>query len=259
MPLWFGQTLERFRPRHYTVETPRAPEGQTIYAIGDVHGRFDLLQRLLRQIEEDLEDEEGAAEIIFLGDYVDRGPDARRVLELLVELKARAEGGVSTLRGNHEAALVDFLLNPAAGPAWAQHGGLQTLESYGVAMPSAPTAEDFARARDAFAAVLPPDHFAFLQDLELWTQRGDYVFVHAGVRPGVPMEAQEPRDLMWIRGGFLDHDTQLAQVVIHGHTVDQDPAITPFRIGVDTGAYATGVLTALRLKGAERRFLQTRG
>jgi serine/threonine protein phosphatase 1 len=255
---WFSQTIERFRPRQSAVEDARAPEGLTLYAIGDIHGRADLLQRLLSQIEEDLHVDDGPAEIVFLGDYVDRGPDSRKVLELLIDLKSRAGAGVTVLRGNHEEALLGFLADPTTGAAWAEHGGLQTLQSYGVSLTAGAGATEWAAARDAFDRALPADHLGFLEGLELWAERGDYIFVHAGVRPGVPMDAQEAKDLLWIRSGFLDHDTQLDRIVVHGHTPDEIPAVTPFRIGVDTGAYATGVLTALRLKGAARTFLQTR-
>ncbi len=258
MARWFSQTIERLRPRAGALEDARAPEGAVIYAVGDVHGRADLLQRLLTQIEADLADEDGPAEIVFLGDYVDRGPESRRVLDLLVELKMRAGGAVTALKGNHEAALLGFLENPATGAAWAEHGGLETLTSYGVAPPAGAGGADWAAARDAFARALPADHLAFLEGLDLWAERGDYVFVHAGVRPGAPMEAQESRDLLWIRSEFLERDTRLGRVVVHGHTPGEAPVVTPYRIGVDTGAYATGVLTAVRLRGPERAFLQTR-
>ncbi len=238
----------------------RTPDGMTIYAIGDIHGRVDLLNRLLDKISADLTETAPAGETIlaFLGDYVDRGPDSRLVLETLKQLKRNGGDKVVTLKGNHEEAFLGFLGDAGSGAAWAEHGGRETLLSYGVALPKHRTdAEGWETARQDFIAAVPPDHVQFLKSLSLWETLGDYLFVHAGVRPGVPMMDQEERDLLWIREEFLQSNRAMDKVVVHGHTPVEEPALADGRIGIDTGAYATGILTALKLQGEDRLFLNT--
>lgn len=240
----------------------RAPEGVLLYAVGDIHGRADLLDALLGRIVEDA----AAAppglrlRLIFLGDTVDRGPDSRRVVDRLMGLEHVAGPGVACLMGNHERALLDFLADAAAGPAWAAFGGDATLRSYGVIAPrrSADTA-GWEDARLAFAQALPARHRAWLAGLPLSAESGDYLFVHAGVRPGVGLAEQTEGDLLWIREPFLSFTGPHERVIVHGHSPKEAPHLGPWRIGLDTGAYATGRLTALRLEGAERRILQTGG
>ncbi len=252
MAKWLGQAADSPRAR--------APEGVTIYAVGDIHGRADLLDQLLGQISADLALGRNSRTIFaFLGDYVDRGPDSRRVIETLRQLKQNGGVHVVTLKGNHEEALLGFLDDAATGPGWADHGGRDTLLSYGVSPPKHRTdAEGWETARVQLQAALPGDHLRFLQSLDLWERIGDYVFVHAGVRPGVALHDQEERDLLWIREEFLQSGRAMDKVVVvHGHTPVEQPSIADGRIGIDTGAYATGVLTALKLQGEERTFLQT--
>jgi serine/threonine protein phosphatase 1 len=238
---------------------PRAPEGMTIYAVGDIHGRADLLEQLLDQISADVEATRNERTVLaFLGDYVDRGPQSRTVIQMLMQLKDTGEEQVMVLKGNHEEALLGFLADAATGPGWADHGGRETLLSYGVAVPKHRTDTDaWAKARDDFAAALPAEHLAFLRNLSLCESIGDYVFVHAGVRPGVPLHEQEERDLLWIREEFLQNDRAMDKMVVHGHTPVEQPSLAPGRIGIDTGAYATGILTALKLHGEHQVFLQT--
>ena len=258
---WFGPkkakvavALNLDRP-HESV-----PAGQIHYAIGDVHGRLDLLRGLLKKIEADaVLSPTKSIHLIFLGDYIDRGADARGVIDLLTILKRDGEDQVTALKGNHEEALLSFLDDPSGGPAWSQHGGGETLRSYGVKPPRDPADEaGWSEARDAFAAALPAPHLAFLQSLQLFSRAGDYVFVHAGVRPGVPMADQDEHDLLWIRRSFMDAPRAFDnEIVVHGHTPGAEPALGPGRIGVDTGAYATGVLTAARLEADRLSFIQT--
>lgn len=237
---------------------PRAPERQVVVAIGDIHGRADLLARLLQEISLDPAVGAGAATLVFVGDYVDRGPDSRGVVDQLLSLRGRGLGEVVFLRGNHDRMLLDFLADPATGSGWMSVGGGATLTSYGLAPPG-PSAEPaaWAQTAQAFAQALPPAHRVFLEGLRLFYRAGDYVFVHAGVRPGRALEEQTARDLLWIRQGFLNDRRALPWTVVHGHTPSESVHADLRRIGIDTGAYATGVLTALRLEGAARELLQT--
>lgn len=237
---------------------PQASERQVVFAVGDVHGRSDLLAALLQEISLDPAVGAGAATLVFVGDYVDRGPDARGVVDQLLSLRARGLGAPVFLRGNHDQMLLDFLADPATGSGWMSVGGSATLTSYGLAPPglSAELAAWAPIARD-FADALTPAHRVFLEDLQLFYRSGDYVFVHAGVRPGRPLERQTARDLLWIRQGFLNDRRPLPWTVVHGHTPCESVHADLRRIGIDTGAYVTDVLTALRLEGAARELLQT--
>jgi serine/threonine protein phosphatase 1 len=237
-----------------------AQSPERIYAIGDVHGRADLLEDLWARIEEDARaapDE--PTTVVFLGDLVDRGPDSAKVVERVIGLRAQSPWRVQVLKGNHEQAMLLFLDDPAFGSTWLQHGGGPTLASYGVYPPQGRGDEAaWGTVRDAFAEALPPAHLAFLRSLPLYLERGDYLFVHAGVRPGVPLDRQSEQDLLWIRQEFLSRPKPSDRVVVHGHTPAELPQLTRWRIGVDTGAYATGVLTAVRLWGVEQTVLQAR-
>ena len=230
-----------------------------LYAVGDVHGRLDLLKSLVQAIARDAiaGPLEGRPRLILLGDYVDRGPDSRGVLDYLLRMRGEAGLDVRLLLGNHEQALLDFLADPARGEAWMQIGGDATLRSYGVTPPDQKAdAERWDEARSAFAEALPEAHLALLQELELVVQLADYAFVHAGVRPGVSLEAQSARDLLWIRGEFTRFTGSHGKVIVHGHSASESAQLLPNRICVDTGAYATGVLTAVRLHGTGRRLIQ---
>jgi len=235
--------------------------GRLIYAVGDVHGRLDVLGPLLRDIAEDAVASPGAARplLIFLGDYVDRGPASKGVIDLILEMRSWAKFEVRALKGNHEEALLQFLAEPTFGQTWLDHGGAATLASYGVQPPAQRTdPAAWQAARDAFAAALPAEHKAFYESLELMVTVGDYAFVHAGVRPGVPLAEQAERDLLWIRQEFLAERGRFEKVIVHGHTPMEAPQLTPSRLGVDTGAYATGVLTAVRLEGEDQRVMQAK-
>jgi serine/threonine protein phosphatase 1 len=240
-------------------EAPRAPDGTVIWAVGDIHGRSDLLEPLLDAIGADL-DACGAERrmAIFLGDYVDRGPASSGVLDLLSAFAERDSVEARFVTGNHEDRMLVFLTQPETGGAWGEFGGRETLWSYGVRPPSSREPADWAEASQAFGAALPAHHRALLGRMEPAVEAGDYFFCHAGARPGVPLSQQSPDDLMWIRAEFLEGRSRFERVVVHGHTPEAEVHADARRIGIDTGAYATGVLTGLRLEGTERRLLQTR-
>lgn len=238
---------------------PCAPDGAVIYAIGDIHGRLDLLDRLLSRIRRDAARSQAVAPVkpvaVFLGDYIDRGPASRAVLE---RLAGDPLPGFEThfLLGNHEAELLGFLRTASRGPGWARHGGAETLEAYGVTAPRGEDPVVWEAARAAFAAAFPAAHHQFLSGLGLYVTLGDYMFVHAGVRPGRPLAAQEKRDLIAIREPFLSAPNGLPYVVVHGHTPENRPVFTHDRLGLDTGAYVTGVLSAARLYKDAVHFIQ---
>ena len=227
--------------------------------MGDVHGRLDALEPLLRSIAEDymLTKPGEPAMLVFLGDYVDRGPDSKRVVDLVMGMRSHAEFEVRALKGNHEEALLYFLDDPAFGAQWMEHGGGPTLVSYGVQPP--PTRTDnqaWAKTADELKRAIPKAHHAFYRDLELMVTVGDYAFVHAGVRPGVPLDQQVERDLLWIRHEFLAEKGPHPKVIVHGHTPNEEAQLTRWRLGVDTGCYATGLLTAVRLMDTDQRLIQ---
>jgi len=231
-----------------------------VYAIGDIHGRFDLLQALMAAIEADAVQRPAQhRHLVCLGDYVSRGADSRRVVESLIAAPPAGFLRI-TLRGNHEDLWLRFLGGDLdAGRHWFDYDGLDTLADYGVDIADRSRRDDAALAtlRDAFDAVLPSAHRSFLRATESSHRCGDYFFAHAGVRPGVPLERQKARDLMWIRSPFLDSTLDHGAVVVHGHSIDEQPQLRSNRIGIDTGAYRSGVLTCLVLDGRSRHFLQT--
>jgi serine/threonine protein phosphatase 1 len=239
--------------------------GRRIYAVGDIHGRVDLLDRLLVRIGTDAA-KQGRSDlrkvVVFLGDLIDRGPNSREVVERLrngpPDHPAWAGFEWIVLRGNHESAMLDFLIDPAAGPMWLQNGGLATITSYVGRLPDpVPGPEWLVRLRQALAEAVPAAHRQFLSNLPVSHEEGDYLFVHAGVRPGVPLDRQEASDLLWIRGEFLNSRSDHGRIIVHGHTVTREPEVRDNRIGIDTGAFATGRLTALVLEGTSRGFLST--
>jgi len=251
---WHG-ALRRFFPSRRVRSPAVAPDGLRIYAIGDMHGRADLLDALLCHIRADQGETE--VRVVGLGDYVDRGRQSRETLDLLVDLGGDSRIGSEFLMGNHEEVLLAFLDEPGEGPLWCDFGGRETLASYGVAAPS--DRSDMAgwiAARNAFATALPQSHYDLLRSLKTSTEAGGYFFAHAGVRPGVPLEEQSQRDLLWIREPFLRSNGALERVVVHGHTPAEAPHSDHRRVGVDTGAYLTGVLTAVRLEAEARTWIQ---
>lgn len=235
------------------------PHGVRIYAVGDVHGRLDLLQALERRIAADAAASTARAELfaVYLGDYVDRGFQSRQVIEHLVHSPLEGFNRVCLL-GNHDAWLRDFVLGAPVGPGWLQHGGDATLLSYGVQLDLRRDEETrLEGAREQLAERMPEEHRAFLDGLEPAFTMGDYFFCHAGIRPGVPLAEQRQQDLLWIREPFLSWTGNAGKIVVHGHSVESEPVVLANRIGIDTGACWTGRLTCLVLEGSERRFLST--
>lgn len=233
----------------------RLPPGQRLYVVGDVHGRADLLDELLDLIAADMERRGMAQEqrIVCLGDLIDRGPSSRAVVERVMGPMPGAATAVALL-GNHERMLLDAVADTEALEGWlVYNGGVQTLLSYDIDPPS----QRELRNGWSLADRLPAAHLDFLGGLLLSMTVGDYFLVHAGVRPGVPFDAQSPLDLVWMREPFLSHDSSLERMVVHGHTPRAAPEIRPHRIGIDTGAWFSGRLTALVLEGEARAFLHT--
>lgn len=234
--------------------------GAVLYAIGDIHGRHDLLTELMGLITEDISRQDVGlpVHLIFLGDYVDRGPDSRRVIEDLIAFSHYPGWTAHFLRGNHEDYLLGFLREPAQGERWISQGGKNALESYGVGID--PDFPDLPAVRERLLAAMPSEHLEFLLGLELILVLGDYVFVHAGVRPGVALDDQSETDLIWIREPFLSTtDLGVGKVVVHGHTPSTEVQIREQRVGVDTGAWMSGRLSAVRLFEGQARVLTATG
>lgn len=227
---------------------PRLPEGLRIYAISDVHGCVDLLRQRLADIDADLERAPPIKAIqIFLGDYIDRGPNSKGVIDLMIHRSQSFE--TICLKGNHEVMALDVMQSSTNFKLWYQYGGLSTIMSYGIASSLNPDAEEQIKLASQLAAVIGPDHLRFLSTLKTSFSCGDYFFVHAGVRPDLPLDLQKEEDLLWIREEFLDSDATLEKFVVHGHTPVTVPDKRMNRINIDTGAYATGNLALLRLEG----------
>jgi serine/threonine protein phosphatase 1 len=224
------------------------PPGLRVYAVGDIHGCAEQLAALHAQIAADAQARPvPRVVLVHLGDYVDRGDDSAAVLERLLGPPPVPGAEVVNLLGNHEVMMLDACdpRSPAgAMPFWLENGGTETLASYRASPDEAAPWE-----------AIPREHLDLLRGCALRWSAGDYLFVHAGVRPGVPLERQDPFDLIWIREPFLSFEGDLPQIVVHGHTPVTLPAIRPHRIGIDTGACFGGELTCLVLEGQRLRFL----
>jgi serine/threonine protein phosphatase 1 len=233
---------------------PRVPKGTRIYAVGDVHGRADLLNALFSRVDAHLQAHPVAQPVqVFLGDYIDRGPHSREVLDLLIARRRRHL--VLCLKGNHETFAAQFLSDPSVLSDWKHVGGINTLLSYGVAPSTSEDLRGQRAAATAFGQALPGSHRRFLDGLALSFICGDFFFAHAGVRPGIPLRQQRQQDLLWIREEFLLHEEDFGKIVVHGHTPAREPDVRPNRINIDTGAYATGRLTCLVLEGEQMAFI----
>ncbi len=235
----------------------RGPDGIVVYAVGDVHGRLDLLSRMHADIARDIASHGRDWRIIQLGDYVDRGPDSAGVIDFLIGRSAQT-GRVVSLAGNHDTGFLDFLAQPDAEGLFARYGGVETARSYGVALELDDPVAFRAGAR-ALGDAVPAGHRGFLAGLAFSAVFGDFFFCHAGVRPGVALEAQDRQDLIWIRGDFHRHQGLYPKVIVHGHTPVAQAQILPNRVNVDTGAYSTNHLTALVIDGAQKRLLTVEG
>jgi len=244
----------------FGMKEPVAPaalaHGQRVYAIGDIHGRLDLLSALIEAIEAD--DAKLSAKapakttIIFLGDLIDRGPDSAGVLDFARQLQARRN--VRLLLGNHEEMLLGALTSLDVLRHLLRHGGRETMLSFGVT-PESYGEATYEDVQNMLRTLVPAETLAFITSFEDSIHIGDYAFVHAGIRPGLGLDEQRVEDLRWIREPFLSSPERHEAVIVHGHTIAGEPALRHNRIGIDTGAYASGRLTALGLEGTTRWLL----
>lgn len=241
-----------------THQAVSVPHDTRVYAIGDIHGQLEVLVRLVAIVRQDAaQAKAGRRVLVFLGDYVDRGLQSRQVINFLLADPA-PDFEMVFLKGNHEAWLLAFLEDAAVGRGWLAAGGQATLLSYGVATPPGPRNVSYLKSlRQALAAALPGSHKAFFSGLVTQHVEGGYAFVHAGIRPGTALAEQREEDMLWGWDGFMDDDRDHGKIIVHGHSFAPEPVVECNRIGIDTGAYATGRLTCLVLEGASRRFLST--
>ncbi|KKC27766.1 metallophosphoesterase [Sphingomonas sp. SRS2] len=233
-------------------------DGQLAYAIGDVHGCYGLFRDLLAKIARDAAMTANGRRpiIIQLGDLIDRGPHSAQVVEAATWLQRRGDIEFQQLMGNHERAMLDFLEQPD-GEGWLMFGGGATMRSYGVEPPAldAP-ATTFIAARDAMLQRMPASHLRSIEHARSMVTLGDYAFVHAGIKPGVALAEQEEDALLWIGEEFTESRAPFEKIVVHGHTIENEARIRPNRIGIDTGAYMSGILTALRIEDGDMRLIQ---
>ena len=232
------------------------PAGQRVYAIGDIHGRLDLFEALIAGIDDD-DAAQGPAEttVILLGDLVDRGPDSAGVIAAARAWQQRRQ--VRIIAGNHEEMMLQSLDDVEVLRVFLKYGGRETLLSYPVD-PDAYNSASFAEVQALMTAAVPAEDLAYLGTFENMVRIGDYAFVHAGVAPGVALAEQRRGDLRWIREPFLSHPGAHEAVIVHGHTITDEPEVRPNRIGIDTGAYFSGRLTALALEGTGQRLIEAR-
>lgn len=236
--------------------TPEIAAGKRLYAIGDVHGRADLLQEIHATILDDAAGFQGDRQIVYLGDVVDRGQESRQVIELLLDQPLPGFEAIH-LMGNHEYAVLTFLDNPESIPGWLSWGGREMLYSYGIRSGLNPSPVELRKLAGELKMTMPSEHIEFLESGRLCYQEGGYYFVHAGIRPGVALEKQRFEDQLYIREPFISSTKDHGAVVVHGHTICEEVELLPNRIGLDTGAYYSGVLSCLVLEGTEKRLLQT--
>jgi serine/threonine protein phosphatase 1 len=245
-----------FSPRR--DRRPAGPRGYRAYAVGDIHGRIDLLEQLLAKIHANLQQQPTAKTLlVFVGDLIDRGPSSAQVIE---RLRCYRRDGIKPvfLLGNHEEVLLRIIHGDSSVvDSWLKFGGLQCLQSYGVTLARI-RGRSADQVTELVQATVPREHVEFLESFSDSCRFGDYLFVPAGIRPGVAVEHQSQADLRWIREPFLFDETDHGFVVVHGHTISEEVEERPNRIGIDTGAYRSGVLTALAIEGAERWLIDTR-
>ncbi len=235
------------------------PDNQRIYCIGDIHGRLDLLTQLQQLILIDAEHYLGNKTIVYLGDYIDRGPDSKQVIDYLIDHDKLTDFKKIYLLGNHEQALLQFLhtADPNIANDWLKFGGLTTLMSYGVELKGIPTLLDMKRIHAELTYKTPYKHLEFYQNLTISYEAGDYYFVHAGIKPKTKLDKQRPEDLIWIREEFTNSALYHGKVIVHGHTITPEPELLSNRIGIDTGAYSTGILTCAVFEDLSCKFIQT--
>lgn len=236
---------------------PTLSNNLRLYCIGDIHGRDDLLLMIHSLILSEQQGYRGEIKIIYVGDYIDRGMRSKQVIDFLTDDYGLNSHSVF-LRGNHEQALLDFLEDDTVGPAWFSFGGIATLASYGVAVTKIPTKrQEYIDIQSEIKDKLPDAHLSFLKETVFSYREGSYFFAHAGINPKRSIKRQKTDDLMWIRDAFISSDKNYENIVVHGHTITDKPEFRINRIGIDTGAFMSGVLTCLVLEGSKQRVLQT--
>jgi serine/threonine protein phosphatase 1 len=241
----------RVRGRH-----PCLPGGVRIYAVGDIHGRLDLLTELLARIDADIALRPTMRPVyVFLGDYIDRGSSSRETIDRLIE-HGQANESIF-LRGNHELIAIKCLSDRSLFDQWLRLGGLETLVSYGVARDSLARGRQIIELQSAFHSALPQPHFRFFRDLVNSFSCGDFFFAHAGAKPHVDLSLQKESDLLWIREEFLSSSFDFGKIIVHGHTPNSEIDVGPNRINIDTGAFATGRLTCLVIEGGSLSVIDT--
>jgi len=251
----FASLRQLFQSRSVETRQHRAPEGTRYYVIGDIHGRLDLFEALIDAVEgDDRAAAPARTSIVLLGDLVDRGPDSAGVVERA--MRWSAERKVTLLAGNHEEMFLDAFEDAGVLRHFLRHGGRQTVLSYGIPRDVYDSAS-YEQLQSLMRGAVPRSHIHYLSSARDHLEAGDYLFVHAGIAPNVPLGEQQRHHLRWIRDPFLDHPEPHSHMVVHGHTITEGIDNPGNRIGIDTGAYRTGHLTALVLEGASRRFLQT--
>jgi serine/threonine protein phosphatase 1 len=235
---------------------PSLPAGLRIYAVGDVHGRLDLLEKLLARIKADIALRPTVRTIyVFLGDYIDRGPSSRETIDRLIEHGETHESVF--LKGNHELIAIKCLSDRSLFGQWLRLGGLETLVSYGVPPEILANGKQIVEVQAAFHDALPKTHLRFFRDLQKSFECGDFFFAHAGVKPKVELSRQKESDLLWIRGEFLSSNDDFGKIIVHGHTPTREIEVGPNRINIDTGAFATGRLTCLAIEGESLSVIDT--
>jgi serine/threonine protein phosphatase 1 len=249
-------TLPGLRELRVRGRRPSLPAELRIYAIGDIHGRLDLLNELLARISSDIALRPTVRPLyVFLGDYIDRGSASRETIDRLIEHGKTHESVF--LKGNHELIAIKCLSDRGLFDQWLRLGGLETLVSYGVPAETLANGKQIAELQSAFHGALPQAHFRFFRDLKNSFECGDFFFAHAGVKPNVELSRQKEIDLLWIRGEFLTSTDDFGKIVVHGHTPTHEIEVAPNRINIDTGAFATGRLSCLVLEGEELSVIDT--
>lgn len=250
-------SVSGFQALRVRGKRPSLPADLRIYAVGDIHGRVDLLDKLLARIKDDVAQRPTPRALyVFLGDYIDRGPSSRETIDRLIDHRNNNESVF--LKGNHELIAIKCLSDRNLFDQWLRLGGLETLQSYGVVHPEAlASGNQIVALQSAFHGALPQKHLRFFRDLKSSFACGDFFFAHAGVKPNVELNSQKESDLVWIRGEFLSSNEDFGKIVVHGHTPSTEIEVRPNRINIDTGAFATGRLTSLVIEGGTLAVIDT--